>query len=76
MAVLLILVFIAFLNHFRMMFYGHRASEASAVGRISPWCVAPMAIALGPLVVFGFWWPTAFWTYFESAAGALGMVTP
>ena len=74
MAALLIQVFIAFLNQFRVMYYGPDVPSAVAPARISAWCVTPMVLALAPLLVFGFWWPTAFWAYFEGAARALGMV--
>jgi hypothetical protein len=30
-----------------------------------------MAIALVPLVVFGFWWPTHIWTFFTTIRIAL-----
>lgn len=74
MAALLILVFIAFLNQFRIMFHEPGEAETDAPARISAWCVTPMALALVPLLVFGFWWPAAIWRYFEAAAYALGMV--
>jgi hydrogenase-4 component F len=70
MAALLILVFVAFLNQYRIMYF--ERAESAAPGRISAWCVAPMAIALVPLILFGFWWPTQFWTYFQGVAHALG----
>ncbi|MGB8365221.1 MAG: proton-conducting transporter membrane subunit [Rhizomicrobium sp.] len=64
MAVLLIIVFVAFLNHFRIMFYEEAAPDAPTPKGVSAWCVAPMVIALIPLVVFGFWWPEQIWSYF------------
>jgi hydrogenase-4 component F len=70
MAALLILVFVAFLNQFRIMYF--EDSSAAPAGGISPWCVVPMVLALIPLVVFGFWWPTAFWDYFGGVAHAMG----
>jgi hydrogenase-4 component F len=70
MAVLLIVVFVGFLNHFRAMYYEPVAPTA-APKRLSAWCVTPMVIALVPLVVFGFWWPESMWTYFAGIAAHL-----
>jgi hydrogenase-4 component F len=70
MAVLLIVIFVGFLNHFRGMYFGARP-EPGTVGRLSPWCVAPMALALIPLLVLGIWWPHAIWSHFESIAHSL-----
>ncbi|HTX51282.1 MAG TPA: hypothetical protein VME40_18045, partial [Caulobacteraceae bacterium] len=67
---LLVIVFIGFLNHFRSMYY-EPANAAAAPLPISRWCVAPMALALVPLVVFGFWWPEPLWRFF--AAIRLGL---
>jgi hydrogenase-4 component F len=72
MALLLILVFIAFLNQFRTMYF--EGSAASPPGRISRWCVLPMVLALIPLTLFGFWWPAPFWGYFGEVAKTLGAV--
>jgi hydrogenase-4 component F len=71
MAILLIIVFVGFLNHFRGMYFEPESGPDAAPGRISAWCVAPMAIALVPLVVFGFWWPTHIWTFFTTIRIAL-----
>jgi hydrogenase-4 component F len=64
MAVLLIVIFIGFLNHFRAMFWGVRghATEAAPVA-LGGWFVAPMVLALAPLLVLGVWWPHEVWTY-------------
>ena len=73
MAILLVVVFIGFLNHFRAMFY-ESGDDARAVApkTISAWCVAPMVLALVPLVVFGFWWPDSIWSFFATIAHAVG----
>jgi len=67
MAVLLIIVFVGFLNHFRVMFYEPR-DESAPPAPVSAWCVTPMVLALIPLVVMGFWWPAPMWNYFASVA--------
>jgi hydrogenase-4 component F len=73
MAVLLVIVFIGFLNHFRAMFY-ESADDAGAVApkAVSAWCVAPMVLAIIPLVLFGFWWPNAIWSFFATIAHSVG----
>jgi len=71
-ALLLIVIFIGFLNHFRSMYFEADATPNAAAPAISRWCVAPMWLALAPLVVFGLWWPDALWDHFVAAAQALG----
>jgi hydrogenase-4 component F len=76
MAVLLVIVFVGFLNHFRIMYYRSSPVEADAPRPVSSWCVIPMAIALVPLVIFGFWWPEQLWTFFGSIQSQLGGGAP
>jgi len=71
-AVLLIVVFIGFLNHFRVMYYREAPAGAAAPASLSVWCVVPMALALLPLVVFGIWWPQQLWEFFGSIGPHLG----
>lgn len=64
MLVLLIVIFIAFLNHFRCMYYSAGDAAPGAVGadRVHrlPWTnVLAMWLALAPLLIFGLWWPAA-----------------
>jgi hydrogenase-4 component F len=72
MAVLLIAIFIGFLNHFRCMYYEppERADEAHR--QISVWCIVPMWLAIIPLLGLGLWWPQEVWTYFGQIEHALG----
>jgi hydrogenase-4 component F len=77
MAVLLIVIFIGFLNHFRHMYYGPTETrDAAPVGTISPWCSAPMWLALAPLLVLGLWWPAGVWSYLTSIAQTLSPGLP
>ncbi len=63
MAVLLVVIFVGFINHFRGMYYGvARADDPSPVP-LSVWCIGPMWLALVPLLVLGLWWPAAIWDY-------------
>ena len=79
MAVLLIVIFIGFLNHFRAMYFNAGDSDNSADDRPSPisrWCVTPMWFALVPLLVFGVWWPNDLWEHFIAAARLLTEPAP
>ncbi|MGO9005612.1 MAG: proton-conducting transporter membrane subunit [Beijerinckiaceae bacterium] len=79
MAVLLIIIFIGFMNHFRAMYYqpdGGSAPKGPASARCVAWCAAPMWLALVPLLVFGLWWPPAIWDYLNSIAHFLSPGVP
>jgi hydrogenase-4 component F len=81
MLVLLIVIFIGFLNHFREMYFGTRTTaDALLLGTdgvaLSGWCVAPMWLALVPVFVFGVWWPADMWNHFMTVANALTSATP
>jgi hydrogenase-4 component F len=72
MAGLLIVIFIGFMNHFRIMYF-EAPVNSDPVGRgVSAWCALPMWLALLPLLAFGLWWPDAIWNYFGDIAHALG----
>jgi len=80
MLVLLIVIFIGFLNHFREMYFGPGVgTNVLASGKegvaLSGWCVAPMWLALVPVFVFGVWWPTGMWNHFMAVANALTSAT-
>ncbi|HEY3910107.1 MAG TPA: proton-conducting transporter membrane subunit [Stellaceae bacterium] len=73
MTALLIVIFIGFLNHFRAM-YGEAPDDAAPAAPVRPlgsWCVAPMWLALAPLLVFGLWWPQPIWDFFGRIAQLL-----
>ncbi|MGH6890297.1 MAG: proton-conducting transporter membrane subunit [Rhizomicrobium sp.] len=73
MAALLVIVFIGFLNHFCAMYYEEGCTVGEAAPRaISAWCIAPMVLAVIPLVAFGFWWPNAIWSFLATIAHAVG----
>jgi len=76
MAVLLIVIFVGFLNHFRAMYFNAGAGSDARPAAISRWCVAPMWLALAPLLVFGVWWPSGLWDHFMSAARLLAGSAP
>jgi hydrogenase-4 component F len=70
MAVLLIVIFVGFLNHFRTMYFEEGRPERKSMP-ISPWCLAPMWLAIAPLFVMGVWWPQALWDHFLGIAQSL-----
>ncbi len=76
MAVLLVVIFVGFLNHFRAMYFedGHHAPKKAAP--ISAWCLAPMWIAIVPLFVMGLWWPQVLWDHFLGVAQSLATAAP
>jgi hydrogenase-4 component F len=78
MAVLLIVIFIGFLNHFRIMYYAP-AADAAAATTLRPaslWCTLPMWLALLPLLALGMWWPAGIWNYLTSIAHTLTPGSP
>ena len=76
MAILLVVIFVGFLNHFRAMYFedGHHAPKK--VTPISAWCVAPMWLAIVPLFIMGLWWPQVLWDHFLGIARSLATVAP
>ena len=72
MAVLLIVIFVGFLNQFRVMYFEDGEANDPDVGAVTPWMIAPMWLAIVPLLVMGLWWPQAFWDYFQTIALSLG----
>ena len=71
MAVLLVIIFVGFLNHFRTMYFENGEAEEQTPSRVSPWCLAPMWLALAPLLIMGVWWPPVLWDHFQTIALAL-----
>jgi hydrogenase-4 component F len=71
MALLLIVIFIGFLNQFRVMYAAAAPAEMPQGGKVSAWCAVPMVLALLPLLVLGLWWPAELWTYLTSIAATL-----
>lgn len=71
MVVLLVVIFIGFLNHFRAMYFDGEDDAGQPPAPVSRWCVAPMWLALAPLLVFGLWWPSDLWNHFMAAAQSL-----
>ncbi|MBU6463488.1 MAG: hypothetical protein KGR71_12945 [Proteobacteria bacterium] len=73
MIVLLIVIFVGFLNHFRKMYFEGAERKDRKVEPISAWCLLPMWLALIPLLVMGLWWPHQLWDHFQIVAHALDM---
>jgi hydrogenase-4 component F len=70
-AILLIITFVGFLNHFRSMYFHESRGKPDKAPPISGWCVVPMALALVPLFVMGLWWPDRLWDHFLAIAASL-----
>src|SRR3990167_290440 len=72
MAVILIIIFWGFLNHFRKMYFEKtEINNAVSHEKISPWCVLPMVIAIIPLLILGLYWPHTLWNYFMTTFSQL-----
>jgi hydrogenase-4 component F len=76
MLVLLIVIFIGFMNHFRAMYYAPESAAPGPARKVSLWCTAPMWLALAPLLVLGVWWPACVWDYLTSIAQSLSPGMP
>lgn len=71
MAILLIVIFVGFLNHFRVMFFENGSVASTNRPPISDWCILPMWLAILPLLAMGLIWPQAFWEHFTNIAQGL-----
>jgi hydrogenase-4 component F len=71
MAVLLIVIFVAFLDKFRQMYFGPRPEQAPQL-RPGFAQVAPMALALAAVLALGLWWLPAIWQHLAAIAAQLG----
>lgn len=76
MLILLIVIFVGFLNHFRDMYFRPSPVAGDGSPAISGWCVAPMWFALAPLLLFGLWWPSGMWDHFTAIAHVLSGAAP
>lgn len=78
MLVLLIVIFVAFMNHFRAMYLADPSDPPLGLegiehkGWYTGWRVLPMALPLVPLLVLGVWWPSSWTVLFHTIANALG----
>jgi hydrogenase-4 component F len=76
LAVLLIVIFVGFLNHFKTMYFDNGETPEKKILPVSAWCVMPMWLALVPLFVMGLWWPQTLWDHFQTIAHALSVASP
>jgi hydrogenase-4 component F len=78
MALLLIVIFVGFLNHFRLMYFGEDGASAPPTTGVvlSDWMLWPMALALAPLPLLGLWWPQPLWEFFRTVAASLATGAP
>jgi hydrogenase-4 component F len=71
MIVLLIVIFVAFLDKFRAMFFGPEPERAPD-RELSVACVLPMVVALLAVLALGLWWPEPLWHHLVGIAHGLG----
>jgi hydrogenase-4 component F len=71
MIILLMVIFVGFLNHFREMYFEGEPRAQRRLLDVSGWCIAPMWFALAPLLLFGLWWPPEMWHHFAAVARVL-----
>jgi hydrogenase-4 component F len=71
MGVLLIVIFIGFLDRFRAMFFGPRPEHAPQL-KLHFVDVAPMVLALAVILLLGLWWLPAIWQHLAAIAAQLG----
>lgn len=71
MLILLVIIFIGFLNHFRAMYFGKPMQATPRGPLITAWGLVPMWLALVPLLLFGLWWPAALVRIFTGIAHQL-----
>ncbi|MGA9333017.1 MAG: proton-conducting transporter membrane subunit [Rudaea sp.] len=72
MLIALIVIFIGFLNHFRVMYFGEPLSDPPTGIRTPAISILPMWIAAIALLVFGLWWPQSLRGLFGNIAASLG----
>lgn len=70
-AVLLIVVFIGFLAHFRAMYFDDAPEPRIPRAAGIVWRTLPMWLAFLPLLVLGLWWPHGFWEIFSRISRGL-----
>jgi hydrogenase-4 component F len=62
--IFLIVVFIAFLSHFRSMYFEPAAPPQVRQMPWALWRAVPMWLAFLPLLILGLWWPRVLWDAF------------
>ncbi len=69
---LLIVIFIGFMNHFRAMFFGlEPAPDSLPVMQFNSWLEVPMWLSLAAILVLGLWWPSGMLHFFTEAGKEL-----
>ena len=70
-AVLLVVVFIGFLSHFRRMYFGRPPTRTPETA--FHWTeLAALALAVAAALGLGLWWPASVWVYLRAIAHHLG----
>jgi hydrogenase-4 component F len=72
MGLLLVVIFVGFLAHFRNMYYGE-APPAPPHRTISAWQSVPMWLSIVPLLLLGLWLPNGLWALFDHIAAGISV---
>lgn len=65
--ILLIVIFIGFLKHFRVMYFGRKPAQPPDT--TLHWTeVAPLGLSVAAVLVLGLWWPHPIWIYLRTIA--------
>lgn len=71
-AIFLVIIFVAFLNHFRNMYFEEAPNSTPPNNSMSSfWQSLPMWLSICPLVVLGVWWPPSLFNFLVVAGGVL-----
>jgi hydrogenase-4 component F len=71
--IFLVIVFIGFLAHFRVMYFDEAPEQEPLRITGVVWRTVPMWLAFLPLLLLGLWWPHAFWDVFGKIySGVMG----
>ncbi|EQD47831.1 NADH/Ubiquinone/plastoquinone (complex I), partial [mine drainage metagenome] len=64
---LLIVIFIGFLKHFRVMYFGRQPTQSPDT-TLHATQIVPLGLAVAAVLVLGLWWPHPIWVYLSAIA--------
>lgn len=72
-ALLLVMIFIAFAHQLRLLLFGlpHSPIPEPKLRQLPAWSMWPIVLVLPPIVVMGVWWPSSFTQFFAHAQALL-----
>ncbi len=66
----LIVIFIAFLSHFRGMYFDQSSAQGNRLSGML-WRAIPMWLTFAPLLILGLWWPHELWSIFTKISATM-----